>query len=111
MVRWWVGRPSTPPRSLRSARPSPPRGNVEASRGAYSRSMTSESTIPFVPRHVVALVGPTASGKTEVAIALSRRMAIEVISADSRQLREGMAIGTAAPTFDELASVPHHLVH
>ncbi|MGE3856144.1 MAG: tRNA (adenosine(37)-N6)-dimethylallyltransferase MiaA [Dehalococcoidia bacterium] len=62
------------------------------------------------PRHVVALVGPTASGKTAVAVAASRRVPLEVISADSRQLRAEMVIGTAAPDAAELAAVPHHLV-
>ena len=62
------------------------------------------------PRHLVALVGPTASGKTAVAIEASRRIRVEVISADSRQVRAGMRIGTAAPTDEELAAVPHHLV-
>ena len=65
--------------------------------------------------HLVALVGPTASGKTAVAIAaaqhfVSKRLAIEVVSADSRQVRVGMSIGTAAPDAAELAAVPHHLV-
>lgn len=59
---------------------------------------------------MVALVGPTASGKTAVAVAASRRVALEVISADSRQVRAGMVIGTAAPTAAELAAAPHHLV-
>jgi len=56
------------------------------------------------------IVGPTASGKTALATALARRHPIEVISADSRQVRREMAIGTAAPTPEELAAVPHHLV-
>lgn len=59
---------------------------------------------------VVAIVGPTASGKTAVAVEVVRRVSAEVISADSRQVRRGMVIGTAAPTADELAAVPHHLV-
>lgn len=63
-----------------------------------------------VPRHLVALVGPTASGKTTVAIAAATRVPIEVISADSRQLRAEMRIGTAAPADGELAAVPHHMV-
>ena len=62
------------------------------------------------PRHVVVLVGPTASGKTAVAVAASARVPLEVISADSRQLRAEMVIGTAAPDEAELAAVPHHLV-
>ena len=62
------------------------------------------------PRHVVALIGPTASGKTAVAVAASMRLSLEVISADSRQLRSEMRIGTAAPDEAELAAVPHHLI-
>jgi len=59
---------------------------------------------------VVAIVGPTASGKTGVAVDVARRVQAEVISADSRQVRREMAIGTAAPTPGERAAVPHHLV-
>ena len=61
-------------------------------------------------RRVVVLVGPTASGKTAVAIEAAQRLPLEVVSADSRQLRAEMRIGTAAPTVEELAAVPHHLV-
>ena len=62
-------------------------------------------------RHrVVALLGATASGKTAVAVEVARRLPVEVVSADSRQLRCEMSIGTAAPTDEELAEVPHHLV-
>jgi tRNA dimethylallyltransferase len=58
----------------------------------------------------VALLGATATGKTAAAIAVRRRLPVEVIAADSRQARREMRIGTAAPTDDELAAVPHHLV-
>lgn len=61
-------------------------------------------------RHLIALFGATASGKTGVAVDLASRLPIEVVSADSRQIRRGMLIGTAAPTEDELAAVPHHLI-
>lgn len=61
-------------------------------------------------RHLVALVGATASGKTDIAVEVARRLPIEVVSADSRQVRSGMRIGTAAPTDEELAAVPHQLV-
>ncbi|MDA1010977.1 MAG: tRNA (adenosine(37)-N6)-dimethylallyltransferase MiaA [Chloroflexi bacterium] len=59
---------------------------------------------------VVAIVGPTASGKTGVALEVARRIAVEVVSADSRQVRAGMRIGTAMPTPEELAAVRHHLI-
>ncbi len=59
---------------------------------------------------LVAIVGATASGKTAAAIEIAQRVPAEVISADSRQVRREMRIGTAAPTDEELAAVPHHLV-
>lgn len=59
---------------------------------------------------LVVLGGPTASGKTEVAIALALHYGAEIISADSRQFYREMSIGTAKPTAAERAQVPHHLV-
>ena len=61
-------------------------------------------------RCLIAIVGATASGKTAVAIEAARRLPVEVVSADSRQLRAGMRIGTAAPTAEELTAVRHHLI-
>ena len=77
---------------------------------AIGTAVVEAPPVPDAPRHVVALVGPTASGKTAVALALARRLPLEVISADSRQVRAGMRIGTAAPTEAERAAVAHHLV-
>ena len=59
---------------------------------------------------VIAIVGPTASGKTALSIALSKKFNGEVISADSRQVYIGMDIGTGKVTRDEMAGVPHHLI-
>lgn len=59
---------------------------------------------------LVAIVGPTAVGKTAYAIALARELDGEIVSADSRQVYRGMAIGTAQPSPAELAAVPHHLI-
>jgi len=59
---------------------------------------------------VLILAGPTASGKTELAIALAERFDAEIVGADSRQIYRGMPIGTAAPTNAQRARVPHHLV-
>ena len=58
----------------------------------------------------IALVGPTASGKTAAALALAEEVPIEVISVDSALVYRGMDIGTAKPTRDERARVPHHLI-
>jgi len=59
---------------------------------------------------VLTVVGPTAVGKTAVAIALARSLRGEIVSADSRQLYRGMDIGTAKPTAAERKLVQHHLI-
>jgi tRNA dimethylallyltransferase len=59
---------------------------------------------------LIAIVGPTASGKTALAIELARRLAGETLGADSRQVYRGMDIGTAKPTLDEQTAAPHHLI-
>src|SRR5271157_4707295 len=59
---------------------------------------------------LIVLVGPTAVGKTEIAIQLAEQINGEIISADSRLFYRGMDIGTAKPTREELARVPHHLI-
>ena len=59
---------------------------------------------------LICVVGPTAVGKTALAVELARRFGGEVINADSRQVYRGMTIGTAKPTPGELAAAPHHLV-
>lgn len=58
----------------------------------------------------VALVGPTASGKTAAALAIAQRWPVEIISIDSALVYRGMDIGTAKPSAEELAQVPHHLI-
>ncbi len=59
---------------------------------------------------VVVLVGPTAVGKTAVAVDIARRLKAEIVNADSLQVYREMDIGTAKPTLAERALVPHHLV-
>jgi tRNA dimethylallyltransferase len=56
------------------------------------------------------LVGPTAVGKTELALHLAGRLGAEIVSADSRLFYRGMDVGTAKPSPEELARVPHHLI-
>jgi len=60
---------------------------------------------------IIVIVGPTASGKTDVSIQLASRFNGEIISADSRQFYQSMDIGTAKPTNAEMALVPHHLIN
>lgn len=59
---------------------------------------------------VLLLMGPTASGKTELAIELARRFGAEIVSADSRQVYRGMAVGTAQPDAAQRARAVHHLL-
>jgi tRNA dimethylallyltransferase len=59
---------------------------------------------------VVALMGPTASGKSQAALALAERFPVEILSVDSAQVYRGMDLGTAKPSAAERAQVPHHLL-
>ncbi len=59
---------------------------------------------------ILAVVGPTASGKSALALALAKRLNGEIVSCDSMQIYRGMDIGTAKPTAAEQAQVPHHLI-
>ncbi len=59
---------------------------------------------------VVSLMGPTAAGKTEAALALARALGGEVVSVDSAQVYRGMDVGTAKPSPEVRAEVPHHLI-
>jgi len=61
-------------------------------------------------RPAIALVGPTASGKTGIALQLASALGTEVISVDSRQVYRRLDIGTAKPTREQLQKVPHHLI-
>ncbi|MEV0641684.1 tRNA (adenosine(37)-N6)-dimethylallyltransferase MiaA [Streptomyces sp. NPDC050619] len=67
------------------------------------------SSAPPTPR-VIAVVGPTAAGKSDLGVFLARRLGGEVVNADSMQLYRGMDIGTAKLTPAERAGVPHHLL-
>lgn len=59
---------------------------------------------------LIVIVGPTASGKTSLALELAKSLPIEIINADSRAFYRGMDVGTAKPSATERALVPHHLV-
>ena len=63
------------------------------------------------PQPVIAIVGPTCTGKTDLAIELGQKLGIEIINVDSRLIFDEMNIGTAKPRSDELAAVKHHLVN
>jgi tRNA dimethylallyltransferase len=59
---------------------------------------------------IAAIVGPTASGKSQLALAIAARQPVEIIVADSRQAYRGMDLGTAKPTAADRAAAPHHLL-
>ena len=61
-------------------------------------------------KHCIVITGPTATGKTALAVALAKRLHTEIISADSMQVYTGMDIGTAKPTVEERQDIVHHLL-
>lgn len=61
-------------------------------------------------KRIAAVVGPTASGKTALAVALAKQFNGEVVSADSMQIYRKLNIGTAKPTAEEMQGVPHHML-
>ena len=63
-----------------------------------------------MPRTLIVLIGPTGVGKTELSLSIAKSFHTCIVSADSRQLYADLKIGTAAPTPDQLARVPHHFV-
>ena len=67
--------------------------------------MAESNTIPLI-----AVVGPTASGKTSLAVDICEKIGGEAVSCDSMQIYNGMDIATAKPTADEMRGIPHHLI-
>ena len=59
---------------------------------------------------IICIAGPTASGKTALAVELAKDLSGEVVSCDSMQVYKRMDIGTAKPTFDEMQGIPHHMI-
>ncbi|MDP6528996.1 MAG: tRNA (adenosine(37)-N6)-dimethylallyltransferase MiaA [Gemmatimonadota bacterium] len=68
--------------------------------------MSENSKLPLLP----SLAGPTASGKSGVAVKVAVELGLEIVSADSRQVYRRLDAGTAKPTLEERAAAPHHLV-
>ena len=66
--------------------------------------------MPPMPPKILVITGPTASGKTALAVELALRFGGEVVSADSMQVYRRMDIGTAKPTREEMRGVPHHML-
>ncbi|WP_265714027.1 tRNA (adenosine(37)-N6)-dimethylallyltransferase MiaA [Sphingobacterium sp. InxBP1] len=73
--------------------------------------MAFDAVIMAKGKTLIAIVGPTAVGKTAMAISLAQYFKTEIISADSRQFYREMSIGTAKPEAAELAAVPHHFIN
>lgn len=63
-----------------------------------------------MPARILSIVGPTASGKTRLAVELAQRFNGEVVSCDSMQIYRTMDIGTAKPTSEEMQGIPHHML-
>jgi len=63
-----------------------------------------------MPRPLLVITGPTAAGKTALAVGLAQALGGEIVSADSMQIYRGMDIGTAKPSTQEMAGIPHHMI-
>lgn len=74
-----------------------------------SKFNIQQSTFDHRPPAIL-IMGPTASGKTDLAIALTRRLPCDIISVDSTMVYRGLDIGSAKPSADELAQAPHRLI-
>ncbi len=98
-----MGRP--PPRAIQTGVP-----RTRQDRSARMPDSPTGDTPSATRPPIIVVVGPTASGKTALAIELARRFGGEIISADSRQVYRHMNIGTAKPTAAERAQAPHHLI-
>ena len=72
--------------------------------------MSEKSKTNNQQKFLISIIGPTAIGKTALAIKIANHFNAEIISADSRQFYKEMAIGTAVPTKEELAQAPHHFI-
>ncbi len=75
----------------------------------YHGLSTAELSLPF-GTEVIALVGATATGKTDLALDLATRLGGEIVNEDIKVMRSGMGIASAAPTLDQLEQVRHHMV-
>ena len=64
----------------------------------------------MVPTAIIAITGPTGVGKTDASLRLAEYLGAEIVSIDSRQIYKELDIGTAKPTAEELARVPHHFI-
>ena len=78
--------------------------------GPAADPSADHSAQPTERREILTIIGPTAVGKTAVALLVAAELGGEIVSADSRQVYRGMDIGTAKPTPDERRGVPHHLI-
>ncbi len=79
-----------------------------ASQSEAANLATSSATAPLAP--LVVILGPTASGKSALAVSLAERFGGEVVGCDSTQVYRGFDIGTAKPTMEERRGIPHHLI-
>jgi tRNA dimethylallyltransferase len=75
-----------------------------------ARALAAERNLPKSDPLAVLLLGPTGSGKTTLSLALAERFGGDIVSCDSVAVYRGMDLGTAKPTGDERARVPHHLI-
>ena len=67
--------------------------------------------MPTDPKYLILVVGPTAVGKSDLCLNLAKKFQTEILSCDSRQFYREMNRGTAKPSSEELAEIPHHFIN
>ena len=77
---------------------------------ADSKDTTTNCQLPTTAAKLLVIVGPTASGKSDLAMKIAKLCNGEIICADSRTVYKGLDIGTAKPTIEEQRAIPHHLL-
>lgn len=98
----------SPSRGLKPAASQPKRNRIKY--GSHERTIRHGFVSTPDAKRLLAIVGPTATGKSALALRLAERLRGEVINADSRQIYRGMDIGTAKPSNDDRERVPHRLI-
>lgn len=95
---------------MRSAAPLRASRNEPTQAAGRAPRRPAPAAAPGSAQRLLAIVGPTASGKSALGLALARALNGEIVSADSQQIYRGLDVGTAKPTAHERTQVPHHLL-
>ena len=85
-------------------------GNLKFMRRCINKMKPLQNIKNLTPKNLLVILGPTASGKSELAVQIAQEIKGEIISADSRQVYKDLNIGTGKITTEEMKEIPHHLI-